>query len=151
MGIQKLLLVALILSLVAACTSAPGDSRRPVSTLYCDNFLIYEICAQDLDDDGIVELVYFEDTYEVFLWREGADRRLPANLLMHRCAQQMDDDIINNTSELFFITDETNYIERADIKSALLFSYAGFMPRVMRCNAQFGTETPEPIDDEFDF
>lgn len=136
---------------VAACTSTPGDLRQPVSALYCDNFLIYDMCAQDLDDDGTVELVYFADTNEVFLWREGADKSLPEKLLMHRCAQQMDDDIINNTSELFFISDETNYIERADIKSALMFSYAVFMPQVIRCNGQFGIETPEPVGDEFDF
>ena len=136
---------------LGACASIPVDSSNPVATLYCDNFLIYDMCAQDVDGDGIVEWVYFEDTNEIFLVRDGIDAPLPTELAAHRCMQKMDDAIVQNTSQLFYISDETNYIERADIKSALMFSYVGYMPRVMRCNQGRQAVSAEPVGDEFDF
>lgn len=151
------LLVPLLLLAACAGTTPPAVVTQgpiPVSTLYCDSFLIYDMCAQDLDQDGVVELVYFADTSEVFLWRGDSHEHLPDNLAMHRCAQQMDDDVVNTTSLLFYIDDETDYLERVDIKSSLMFSYVNYMPRVMRCNAQYGSEpleTPAPVGDEFDF
>ena len=147
-GPQHLLLIVLWLS---ACASTPMDTTVPVANLYCDNFLIYDMCAQDIDGDGIVEWVYFEDTNEIFLVREGVEEPLPTELAEHRCMQKMDDAIVHNTSQLFYISDDTNYIERADIKSALMFSYVGYMPRVMRCNQGRQAVIAEPAGDEFDF
>ena len=61
--------LGLVLSLVG-CNSIRLVTTTPINNVYCDNFLIYEMCAEDLDNDGIVEHVYFADTFEVFLYRE---------------------------------------------------------------------------------
>ncbi|MFM1895311.1 MAG: hypothetical protein RLZZ385_385 [Pseudomonadota bacterium] len=136
---------------LSACLSSP-QFQQPVSHLFCDNFLVYDMCAQDTDRDGTVELIYFSDTHDVFLYREGTQHQLPDGLAMHRCALPMDDDIVRNASQLFHIDDRTPYIQRVDIKSALMFSYVGYMPRVSKCNAQYESSQPkQPVGDEFDF
>ena len=141
--------VAIPLVLLAACSSSL-DMNRPVSDFYCDNFLVYDMCAQDLDSDGQVELVYFTDTNEVFLYRHGSESYLPDELSMHRCAQPMNDAIVRNTSRLFYITEETGYLERSNIRGDLMFSYVSYLPKVAGCNenSQVATESPA---DEFDF
>jgi hypothetical protein len=137
------------LFLLAGCSSSL-NRNMPVSDFYCDNFLIYDMCAQDLDQDGRVELVYFTDTNEVFLYRDGSEDSLPQGLSMHRCAQPMNDDIIHHTSRLFYLSDETSYLERSDIRSSLMMNYVVFLPSIALCTdgARGGSE--EPID-EFDF
>jgi hypothetical protein len=134
---------------LTACASS-FELQRPVSDLYCDNFLIYEICAQDIDGDGEVEMVYFTDTNEVFLYRNGTETWLPASLSMHRCAQQMNTDVISNTSRLFYITEDTTYLERANIRGDLIFSYVSYIPRVASCSEPSQVAV-EPPDDEFSF
>ena len=64
--IRETLLRGAILSL-AACNSIKLVSTN--TNVYCDNFLAYEMCAEDTENDGIVEYVYFADTLEVFLFR----------------------------------------------------------------------------------
>jgi hypothetical protein len=145
----KLVTVTLSLLLLAGCSSSV-DLNLPVSDFYCDNFLIYDMCAQDLDQDGRVELVYFADTNEVFLYRGGSQSKLPGSLSMHRCAQPMNEEIVRHTSRLFFISDETSYLERSDIRGSLMMSYVGFLPRVAVCNERTQVVSEEPID-EFDF
>ena len=53
-------------ALLAACGSLVSGVR-PLNAEYCDNFLIYDMCARDTNRDGIVEVVYFTDTREVFM------------------------------------------------------------------------------------
>lgn len=139
--------------LLTACASGERERALPVNTLVCDSFLIYDMCAQDLNGDGEVEFVWFADTYEVFLFREDTAHRVPDDLTLHRCAQQMNDDIVRNASMLFFIDDDTGHVARLDIKGALIASYMSYIPRVNRCNAQYEDGAPaiEPPADEFDF
>jgi hypothetical protein len=146
---NKPVTVTLSLLLLAGCSSST-DLNLPVSDFYCDNFLMYEMCAQDLDRDGRVELVYFTDTNEVFLYRDGSKSTLPGSLSMHRCAQPMNEDIVRDTSRLFYISDETSYLERSDIRGSLMMSYVGFLPKVAVCSERTQVVSEEPID-EFDF
>ncbi|MBT8145615.1 MAG: hypothetical protein KJN90_02115 [Gammaproteobacteria bacterium] len=145
----KILTILLALFLLASCASSL-DMTRPVSDFYCDNFLIYEMCAQDLNKDGEVELVFFTDTNEVFLYRGGTEPVLPGALSMHRCAQPMNEDIVRNTSRLFYISDDTTYLERSDIRGSLMISYVSFLPRVAGCSETQQVVSDQPAD-EFDF
>jgi|TARA_B110000263_G_C15177600_1_gene449992 hypothetical protein len=120
--------------LLSGCAALFDDIDRPVNALVCDNFLIYDMCAQDMDADGVVEYVYFENSDKVFLYRVGTQEGLPANLKMHRCAQEMDDSIVSSASRMFYVSDETPYIERTDIRGAMMLSYISYMPRVASCN-----------------
>lgn len=145
---KSALLLSLSVTLVYCSSSL--DMSRPVSDFYCDNFLIYDMCAQDLDQDGKVELVFFTDTQEVFLYRDVTDAELPATLSMHRCAQPMNEDIVRNASRLFYISDQTGYLERNDIKSSLMLSYVSYLPRVAGCDEGQKVVSDQPAD-EFDF
>ncbi|MEE8150472.1 MAG: hypothetical protein V3T43_01980 [Nitrosomonadaceae bacterium] len=129
-------IMVVAMTVLAACASSTPSELALANNLYCGNFLIYNMCAQDLDEDGIVELVYFEDTKEVFLVREGADMQLPTHLSMHDCAQAMDERLINATSKMFYITDNTSFLEITDIKTALLLSYISNLPAATDCNAE---------------
>lgn len=146
---HKLSSALLPLLLLAGCVSSL-DMTRPVSDNYCDNFLVYEMCAQDLDKDGEVELVYFSDTSEVFLYRDGSETSLPGSLSMHRCAQPMNEEIVRNTSRLFYISEDTSYLERSDIRGSLMLSYVSYLPRVAGCSENEQVVSEEPVD-EFDF
>jgi hypothetical protein len=120
--------------LLSGCAAFFDGSDGPANALVCDNFLIYDMCAQDMDADGVVEYVYFEDTDQVFLYRVGTQEGLPSNLEMHPCAQEMDDSILSSASRMLDVSDETPYIERTDIRGAMMLSYISYMPRVASCN-----------------
>lgn len=123
-----------LISITLAGCQLVDHGVRPVSNLYCDNFLVYDICAQDLNRDGVVELVYFEDSREVFMYRDGADAEIPTGLEMHRCARVMGDDLVATTSRLFFVDETTTYLARTDIRGQMLLKYIAFLPGVTACN-----------------
>jgi len=133
---KKLLRVLVVLSLlvvVSACTLSIFGAR-PVSSLYCENFLIYDMCSQDLDGDGVVEYVYFEDSRDVFIYRKGTDAEIPTDLVLHPCAQPMDEELIATTSRVFYVNEETTYLEKQDIRGAMMLKYISYIPRVAACN-----------------
>ena len=130
----RLTILGLFSTLLAACSNLDTEGLQPVSFNYCDNFLIYDMCARDTNRDGVVDYVYFTDTDEIFMFREGADRRFPSDLLVHECAQMMDEDLVATTSRMLFIDDETGYLERQDIRGAMMIKYIAYMPEVTACN-----------------
>ena len=116
-----------------ACGSLP-DGERPTNALFCDSYLMYPMCASDLDEDGIVELVYFEDTKEVFMYRPGAESNIPAELGTHRCMRAMDEQLVGITSRVFYVDESTSFLERQDIRGAMLLKYISYMPEITACN-----------------
>ena len=116
------LLIASVLWLVA-CSSSQIVGERPVTYEYCDNFLVYDMCARDTNRDGVVDVVYFMDSEEVFMYRQGMEGRFPRNLGVHQCAQAMDEDLVATTSRLFYIDDETSFLEKQDIRGSMMIKY----------------------------
>lgn len=133
---MKILLSIIFLLALASCANVDSAGRRQVTTEYCDNFLIYDMCARDTNRDGVVEVVYFSDTDEVFMYREGMQNHFPRSLNVHRCAQMMDEDLVATTSRLFYISEETSYLEKQDIRGSMMIKYIAYMPRVTSCNLQ---------------
>jgi len=131
----KLTITALVLAMVLlSCSSSSFDGERPVSANYCDKFMIYDMCARDTNRDGVVDFVYFEDTSEVFMYRGGMGGRIPGNLGRHQCAMEMDEDLVATTSRLFYIDDQTTFLEKQDIRGSMMIKYIAYMPRVTACN-----------------
>lgn len=130
--VRCLLLLALLVSL-NGCLSV-DEYLNPKNSLYCDNFLVYDMCVRDMDRDGVAEFIYFEDSQEVFLYSEDALAQLPGNLGVHYCARVMDPDLVATTSRMLFIDDETSFMERSDIRGSLLLRYMTLMPDVAACN-----------------
>ncbi len=136
MAFYRLVFVSFIPILFISCASSIKDDSMPAASLYCGGFLIYDMCTQDIDHDGVVEFVYFQDSNEVFLYREGVEAQRPPQLAMHECAQVMDERLVNNASKTFYITEDTSLLEITDIKGALLVSYISYLPAVTACNAE---------------
>jgi hypothetical protein len=139
-GFRALLMVFIRLSIVllsqlalAAC-GLGAAGVRPTISLYCDNFLVYKMCARDMDRDGIVEFVYFEESEVVFMWREGARDDIPADMEIHQCAEAMPSELVVTTNRVFFVDDETSYLERQDIRGGMMIEYITALPRVAACN-----------------
>jgi len=120
-------------AVLAACGSLP-EGLQPVNSEYCDNFLVYDMCARDTSGNGIVDVVYFTDSLEVFMFSPGADEDIPEDLGVHRCAMPMDDELIATTSRLFFIDEDTSFLEKQDIRGSMLLKYVAYMPEVSACN-----------------
>lgn len=126
--------VSLILFLLlVSCGSLP-DGERPSNALYCDKYLMYDMCARDQNRDGIVDFVYFTDSEEIFMFREGVQERYRGNMAVHRCAQVMDDNLVATTSRVFYVDDDTSFLEKQDIKGAMMIKYIAYMPEVTACN-----------------
>ena len=131
--LRAILLLGLV-SYLVACTSIKLPSTSPINNVYCDNFLIYEMCAEDTDNDGIVEHVYFADTSEVFLYRQGANESIPDRLDMHRCVRAMDEELVATTNRVFGVTDEATFLEKQDIRGAMMIKYFAYLPEITACN-----------------
>ena len=119
--------------LFASC-SGTILGERPVSSLYCDNFMIYDLCARDTNRDGIVDYVFFDDSKEIFMYRDSLPRRLPADIGVHRCVRAMDEALVETTSRMFYIDDSTSLLEKTDIRGALMIKYIAWLPEVTACN-----------------
>ena len=128
--------------LLAACGSLV-DSLRPLNAEYCDNFLIYDMCARDTDRDGVVEVVYFTDTREVFMYHPESEGNYPSDLGLHRCAMPMDEEVVAATNRVFYVDDSTTFLEKQDIKGAMMLKYVAFMPEVTACNLRAGQEAAD--------
>ena len=48
----------------------------------------------------------------------------------------MDEELIATTSRVFYVNEETTYLERQDIRGAMMLKYISYMPRVVTCNLQ---------------
>tara|TARA_B100001029_G_scaffold71997_1_gene58759 strand:+ start:118 stop:423 length:306 start_codon:yes stop_codon:yes gene_type:complete len=96
------------------------------------------MCAEDMDNDGVVEHVYFSDTLEVFLYRKGAKESIPDRLDMHRCIRAMDEGLVATTNRVFGVTDDTAYLEKQDIRGAMMIKYFAHLPEITACNLRAG-------------
>lgn len=122
-----------VLLLLASCSSL-SDGARPVNAQYCDNFLIYDMCARDVNRDGVVDVVYFTDTKEVFMYHPDREGNFPNDLGVHRCAMPMDEDIVATTNRVLYVDESTPFLEKQDIKGAMMVKYVANMPEVTACN-----------------
>ena len=128
-----------VIALLSACLLLAGCSGvnladRPVNNLYCDNFVLYEMCARDSNRDGIVDYTYFQETKEIFMYRNRLPRRIPAGFGVHRCAMPMEEDLITTTSRVFYIDDSSSLLEKTDIRGAMMLKYMTKLPEVTACN-----------------
>ncbi len=129
----RTILILISLLILASCGSLP-EGELPTNALYCDNYLMYDMCAQDQDRDGIVDFVYFTDTEEIFMFRDGVQEGYSGDLGIHRCMQIMDESLVTTTSRVFYVDDDTSFLERQDIKGAMMVKYISYMPEVTACN-----------------
>lgn len=110
------------------------EGKGLTNNLYCDNFLIYNMCASDPNNDGVVDFVYFTDSEEVFMFNEGGLERKPSGQPVHRCVKQMEDDLVATTSRLFYLDDNSSALEKTDIRGSMMVKYLAYLPEITACN-----------------
>ncbi|MCH2356407.1 MAG: hypothetical protein MK319_07030 [Pseudomonadales bacterium] len=53
---------------------------------------------------------------------------------IHQCAEVMDPELLATTNRVFFVDDETSYLERQDIRGGMMIRYITKLPWVAACN-----------------
>lgn len=135
----------------AGCASAPTNS--PVSTVgksVCDTYIIMSMCVQDLNVDGTVDMVYFTDTLEVFMYQEGHESAVEQVMPFHQCAVPLSAEMQATTNRILN-RENLSFTEELDITRDLIASYSAAKPTIDACNARFeGPATvAESGEDEF--
>ena len=62
--------LAILLSLAGCASSPPGEQQSTKGKTVCDSYIVLHMCVQDYVGDGIVDLIYFSDTNEIFMYKE---------------------------------------------------------------------------------
>lgn len=130
--IKVFMLALLPLILIGCRTSLVGKGLT--SNLYCDNVLVYHVCASDPNNDGVVDYVYFSANEEVFMFSEGGLKFKPEDQPTHRCIKQMEDDLVVTTSRLFYLDENSTTLEKTDIRGSMMIKYLAYLPEITACN-----------------
>ncbi|MFT4863238.1 MAG: hypothetical protein ACI95C_002468 [Pseudohongiellaceae bacterium] len=125
---------SLAIALVLGACQYSVEGRGLTNNLYCDNFLLYKMCASDPNRDGVVDYVYFESSEAVFMYTDNGLSQKPDEQPMHRCAEVMEDDLVEVTSRLFYVDDDTPTLEKTDIRGAMTIRYLAKLPEIAACN-----------------
>ena len=79
-------LLASTLALIG-CTSTPAIvPEQAQGKFVCDSYIIFDMCVGDIIGNGTVDMVYFSDTEEVFMYRQGMKQAVVEVMPLHRCA-----------------------------------------------------------------
>ena len=69
---RKYLAILLFIGLLEGCAVTPDKSMQQAKgATVCDSYLVLSMCLQDFDGDETVDLIFFTDTKEVFMYQEG--------------------------------------------------------------------------------
>lgn len=140
----------IFLVLLGSCSSSPN--LEPVADkgkIVCDSYIVLDMCVRDLIGDGTVDMIYFTDTREIFMYREGMKETVAKVMSFHQCAvvlsagmQATTDSILNR--ENLTLTQELS------ITKDLISNYFAAKSEIDACNATFDAEkglVSEPAED----
>lgn len=126
-----------------ASAETPAAQTPEPRSLYCDSFMIYDMCAQDVDGDREVDFLYFDDTKEIFMITEQYQDQTFPGLIRHKCLQILNDGIRNTSTTILNLPDDASRLRRSQLKSRLLAGYAYYLPTINKCMGE------EELDDDF--
>lgn len=122
---------------LSGCTSTPPQSQaEDITSLretYCDSYLVYDMCVRDVNADGIADLMYFEDTGEVFMLTSEMLRSPSHDFSLHRCVQTMDDATQAASTDLLEINEHTGVMKKTQLKSKLMLAYMHYYNDIQSC------------------
>ena len=120
--------------------------RSPL--LYCDSFMIYTMCAEDLNSDGEVDLFFFEDDDQIFFYRKGYLKNIISSHLFHPCMREMTDDLVRLGSRLFLVKKDEISVNKIAIQTKLMAIYISYLPAINSC--QEANELENNYENSFD-
>ena len=145
---MRSVLVAVVLVL-AGCAQTPSVvPQRAAGKTVCDTYLIQSMCVQDLQGDGVVDLIYFTDTKEIFMYQNGKRDLVAEVMPFHRCAVILDVGMQATTNRILN-RENLSIAEELSITMELITNYLAAKPSIDACNAQFednGNEADSPSE-----
>jgi len=128
-------LVAVVLVL-AGCAQTPSVvPQQAAGKTVCDTYLIQSMCVQDLQGDGVVDLIYFTDTKEIFMYQNGKRNLVAEVMPFHRCAVTLDAGMQATTNRILN-REDLSLTEELSITMELITNYLAAKPNIDACNAQ---------------
>ncbi|MDG1988394.1 MAG: hypothetical protein P8J18_10465 [Halieaceae bacterium] len=151
--VYYLSLTFLTLISLGCSSTKPGvsiENNRPhLSLLYCDSFMIYTMCAEDLNRDGEVDLFFFEDDDQIFFYRKGYLKNIITSHLFHPCMREMTNDLVKLGSRLFLIKKDADFVYKIAIQTKLIAFYISYLPVINSC--QEANEIENNDENSFDY
>ena len=150
-SILRLLGAAFVVALAGCASNAPTINAGHVGgRTICDNYIVLSMCVEDVTGDNTVDIVYFTDTNEVFMYQEGRRDVVPEHMAFHRCAVALDEGMQTTTNRILK-RDDLSFTEELDITRLLIANYAAAKPTIDACNAKFEHSVAGDIATEGDF
>ncbi|MFT4521044.1 MAG: hypothetical protein ACI9JM_003455 [Halioglobus sp.] len=123
--------------LLAACVAAPESTSIPgKGKTICDTYLFMSMCVQDVSGDDTVDMVYFTDTLEIFMYQAGREDAVVEVMPFHRCAVPLDEKMQDTTNRILARVD-MKISEEIAITRELIDNYLTAKPEIDACNAGF--------------
>ena len=136
------MLVAVVLVL-AGCAQTPSVApQQAAGKTVCDTYLIQSMCVQDLQGDGVVDLIYFTDTKEIFMYQNGKRNLVAEVMPFHRCAVTLDAGMQATTNRILN-REDLSLTEELSITMELITNYLAAKPSIDACNARFEGNSDE--------
>jgi hypothetical protein len=86
--------------------------------------------------DGVVDLIYFTDTEEIFMYRSGKRDLVAQVMPFHRCAVPLDAGMQTTTNRILN-REDLSLTEELSITMELITNYLAAKPSIDACNARF--------------
>jgi len=143
--------LVLLLLMVNGCATKTVKIDLSTNTKeYCDRYFVYQMCTKDFTGDGVVDAMYFEDTKDIFMYREEYKKLIEQYHHFHVCAQIMDEKLTKAGSELLTINENTSLLKRSELKSSIFVNYMRYASDINKCNREHGNSNFDaPGEDDF--
>lgn len=123
--------------LLAGCSSTqPVTPGQAQGKIVCDSYLVLDMCVRDLQGDGSVDLIYFSDTNEIFMYQDGMKHEVGQVMPFHRCAVPLDTGMQATTDRILHRQD-MSLGEELSIARELIANYVAAKPEIDACNARY--------------
>jgi len=141
----------MVIAVLEGCAITPDKTtQQAMGVTVCDSYLILSMCVQDLDGDGTVDMVYFLDTNEAFMYQDGKQDLVGEVMPFHRCAVPLNEGMQATTNRILDRAD-LSLVEEMSITKELLSNYVVAKPAIEACNAKFEVATGDGGQPEADF
>ena len=149
--VQELLACGLLVISLAGCSSTATVPAAPamagVSRIVCDSYIVLDMCVRDLSEDNTVDMIYFSDTREIFMYQDGRKELVAEVMPLHRCAVPLSP-AMQATTDRILHRKNIGLTEEMDIARQLITSYIAAKPEIDACNARFAEESGEVAYEE---
>ncbi|MEH6581546.1 MAG: hypothetical protein V7754_06385 [Halioglobus sp.] len=121
---------------LAGCGSGPiKEQETTEGRVVCDSYIILDMCVRDLIADDQVDMIYFTDTEEIFMYRSGMKETVGEIMAFHQCAVPLSSQMQATTNRIL-LRGDLSLSEELSITKDLISSYMAAKPEIDACNAR---------------